>query len=162
MARARRRRRRTTARAEWSRREYLEDALAHYEEMAQQFQEAESGQAAVRAKMQAVAIRAELDELDQVERGAALPSLDDYLDELLERVRRMRLAGEAGGPSGAVAQLYRLEKELVHDAIARRELEKQNEHRPRTAEELLEEAQRRLANLPEALRMRVLPGGGGG
>lgn len=147
-------RRKTTVRATWTRRQYLEDALAHYEQLARIAEKAESYQAAVRAKMQAVEVRSEIDQLDEAERVMDFPqNLDEHRHEVLRQVRKLRAAAEASNSFIAAAKLLQLEHQLVDAEEARR----RNAEKPddRSLEEVLAEVESKLEDLPPTLRVRL-------
>jgi len=152
---ARRRRPRTTAKAKWSRREYLVDALVEYEAMADAAHEAGSFQAAVRAKMQAAVTRSEIDQLDQADALMDIPdSIEAHRDEVIRQVRRLRSAAEASNSFTAAGALLKLEAELVEAADSRARAAEAPD--ARSMEEVLEELRERAEALP--LRVRQMAG----
>lgn len=153
-------RRRKTARAQWPRRDYLVDALAHYENMARDAEKQSSWQAAVRAKMQAVAIRSEIDQLDESQQVMELPSsLEDHRTEVLRQVRKLRAAAEASNSFVAASTLLKLEAELVA-AEDQRQREAKAGEETRTSDEILATIQDKLSALPDVLKAKVGQGGG--
>lgn len=150
-------RRRTTARAKWSRSEYLEDSLAQLEAMAAKAEKAKSYTAAVRAKTEAVRIRGELDQLRETERRQEPPtSSDEHRAEILAEVRRLRQGATEAGSYVAAASLLKLERELLAADEEERRRAEQDRLMQADEETLREEAVEIARGLPRAVLEEAL------
>lgn len=148
-------RKKTTAKARWTRREYLEDALHQMETTAADAESSGSYQAAVAAKKSAMQIRSEIDQIDEADRVMALPpSVEEHQAEVIRQVRRLRAAAEASNSFGPAADLLKLESALVQ-AEADRQAALAAQQETRTAAEVLALVQAKMDALPDVLRLRL-------
>jgi hypothetical protein len=144
--------RQTTPKARWTRRQYLEDALAQYEAIAVVAETEKSYQAAVRAKEMAAKTRAEIDQFDESLRAMVLPaSPEEHRDEVMKSVRRLRASAEAGQSFVAASNLLKLEADLLGAEQARLDALSRGTD-TRSAEALFADLQRRFEALPDVLR----------
>ena len=97
---------------------YLWTKLDRLEALSVAAEAAESFTAAVAAEREAVKLRAEIDEIEQVRaarrRRRKTPTIEAYYDELLDVVREIRIAAVASGSCIAANQAVRQEAELLH------------------------------------------------
>lgn len=97
---------------------YLWAKLDRFEALSAAAELAESFTAAVAAEREAVRLRAEIDEIEQVraarKRRRKVQSIEAYYDELLDVVREIRIAAVASGSCIAANQAVRQEAELLH------------------------------------------------
>ena len=126
---------------------YLQLSLRHLEELAIEAEADQSWGAAVDAKQKAIALRAQIDELEEQARRARRPaSADAHEDELLFEVRRLR---QAAGASYVAANLLRLEHDMLDKARTAKREEQRDKHREMSTEELEAEAERlRMERVP--------------
>lgn len=146
--------RKTTARARWKRRAYLEHQLAEYVKIAELALKAGSFQAAVRANTQADGIRAEIDQLDHAAAIEKVPTdPHEHLLQLLIDIRRLRAAATSDASYVAAAKLMQIERELVEGEAARVAALEPVEERDVAA--IVEDARARLRELPDVLKAHL-------
>lgn len=101
---------------------YLRDRLTWFEEVATEARSAGSYTAAVHASERAVRLRADIDEIEQVQaarqRRRASLSMEAYFDELLDTVHEIRSAAVASGSCIAANQAVKLEADLLSQKSA--------------------------------------------
>lgn len=102
-----------------SREEYLVAALRQLEKQVKSAERDRSWVAAVQAKRQAMAVRAELDQLRETQRRLESPAtVRDHKAEVLSEVRRLRVGATEAGSFVAAANLLRLERDLLSQTQA--------------------------------------------
>lgn len=96
---------------------YLWTKLDRFEALSVDAESAQSYTASVAAEREAVKLRAEIDEIEQVraarKRRRKTPTIEAYYDELLDVVREIRIAAVAAGSCIAANQAVKLEAELL-------------------------------------------------
>jgi hypothetical protein len=97
--------------------EYLWQKLDRFEALSLDAEKAQSYTACVAAEREAVKLRAEIDEIEQVraarKRRRKTPTVEAYYDELLDVVREIRIAAVASGSCIAANQAVKHEAELL-------------------------------------------------
>jgi hypothetical protein len=140
--------------------EYLEDALVHYETLAEQASSAESWVAAVKAKDRAIELRAELDQLRETSKrlDQAPSTIEEHKAEIRSEARRLRQGATEAGSYVAAANLLKLEGELLAQAEAEAQAEKRRRMEHIDEKGLVGTLREAIGRLPEDVQRELLQG----